>query len=155
MELLFDLLGLILTLCLLCLGFFYGRWVERRHIRSLEDRERALSSFSLTNLKTPPPGAVVKEAFLVGGCAVIAIDHWKVFAGSVKSLFGGRIRSYETVLDRARREATLRMIDEARGRGAGAVCNLRLETSTIGGGEAGKSPGGAEVIAYGTALVLA
>ena len=56
-------------------------------------------------------------------------------------LVGGRLRSYEPLLDRARREALLRLKEEAALRGYHAVCGVRLETSRLananGNGTAG------------------
>jgi len=87
----------------------------------------------------------------VTGSAVVATDYFKVFASSLQNLFGGEMREYETLVTRARREALVRMLDEAHRKGANAIYNVRLETSTVGGQQQKKS-GGVEVLAYGTAL---
>ena len=55
----------------------------------------------------------------------------------------------KTLLDRARREAILRLKESCSG--ATQVINLRIETSSISKGE-GDSIGSVEVLAYGTAL---
>ena len=54
----------------------------------------------------------------------------------------------ETLLERGRREALLRMRDEAGLHGADLVMNIRLVTSIV-------MKGAVEVIAYGTAVKLA
>ena len=59
--------------------------------------------------------------------------------------------SYESLLDRGRREAVLRMKDQARRAGAGSVFNVKLETVSIFKGRE-NSVGSVEVLAYGTAL---
>ena len=56
------------------------------------------------------------------------------------------------VLDRARREAVLRMKEEARGLGARMIVNVKFQTFSI----PGRKPGslvGVEMLAYGTALL--
>jgi uncharacterized protein YbjQ (UPF0145 family) len=60
--------------------------------------------------------------------------------------------SYETLIDRARREAILRMKEQARS--ADAIVNFRIETSSIskGGRRRGKTVGTVEALAYGTAI---
>jgi uncharacterized protein YbjQ (UPF0145 family) len=55
------------------------------------------------------------------------------------------------LLDRARREAILRMKDTARRRGAQMVFNVKIETVSISKGRR-DAVGSVEVLAYGTAL---
>jgi len=62
------------------------------------------------------------------------------------------MKSFITLQNRARRQATLRMLEDAKRYGAKAVWNIRYETATIQGQENQKA-GGVEIIAYGTALV--
>ena len=139
------------TLVLLILGFWIGRSVESSHFRRLADREQALAELVVSNLKRLPANWRVSDAVLVTGEAVIATDYFKVFMASLRNLFGGRVRSYETLVERARREAVIRMLQQARSAGANVVWNVRIETATIQGKQQGKS-GGIEVLAYGTAM---
>ncbi|MEL6500540.1 MAG: heavy metal-binding domain-containing protein, partial [Cyanobacteria bacterium J06623_1] len=74
------------------------------------------------------------------------------FASSLRNLIGGRMIVYESLLDRGRREALLRMKEQAIGWGATQVVNVRLETSNIGNQTSGKGLVAIEVIAYGTAI---
>ncbi len=62
-------------------------------------------------------------------------------------VFGGRVKSYESLLDRARREALLRLKKDAMDEGYHAVVNVRFSTSSI-------AQGAAELFAYGTAVVV-
>ena len=80
----------------------------------------------------------------------MSIDSFKKFVAGLRDLVGGRVSSYESLLERARREALLRMKAEARALGAQSVWNVRLETSSITKG--GKGVSAVEVLAYGTAL---
>ena len=75
---------------------------------------------------------------------------------SLKLLFGGKITTYESLLDRARREALLRLREQARVRNAFVVINTRIETSSISksSGRNEGSVGSVEVLAYGTAISL-
>lgn len=63
-------------------------------------------------------------------------------------LFGGNVTVYETLIDRARREAILRMKSNASN--ASEIINIRIETSSIS--KNAKSIGSIEVLAYGTAI---
>ena len=62
------------------------------------------------------------------------------------------MRSYESLVDRARREALLRMQAEAQAAGAVAVINTKFETSRISA-NAQQGIGSVEVLVYGTALI--
>jgi uncharacterized protein YbjQ (UPF0145 family) len=64
-------------------------------------------------------------------------------------IFGGELRAYCSLLDRARREAILRM--KAQYPDADLIVNLRIETSSISKG-AKNTIGSTEIFAYGTAL---
>ncbi len=74
-------------------------------------------------------------------------------AAGLRSLFGGRLIGYETLLDRARREAVLRMKQQAADRGAHLVVNVLFETSTLNQNQRG-SIISCEVLVYGTAFVV-
>lgn len=67
-------------------------------------------------------------------------------------LVGGRLNTYETLLDRARREALLRMREQAQTLQAATVFNVKLQTAAIAGRSARAGIACLEVIAYGTAL---
>ena len=136
---------------LLGLGYFVGSAREKAHLKYLVEKEKELSGIFVSNLKTLPPNWKARNAQLVGGTAVIATDYFKTFAASLRNRFGGRMRSMETLVERARRQAVVRMLEEAQAAGANAVWNVRLETSTIGNSK-GK-PSAIEVMAYGTALI--
>ncbi|MBN2307689.1 MAG: heavy metal-binding domain-containing protein [Candidatus Hydrogenedentes bacterium] len=151
-----DLIAAVVSLGtplgLLLLGYYVGSTTEKKHIRSLEQREAQHARIIRSTLRRVPANWRVSQAALVNGQAVIASDYFKMFAAKLRNFFGGEVRSLETLMDRARREATLRMLDEAAAMGANAVWNVRYETSTVGRGMGGKGAAMAEVYAYGTAL---
>jgi len=100
-------------------------------------------------LKRPLHEEDVKETKLVGGSVVISIDYFKKIVASLANLFGGNIATYETLVDRARREAILRMKEDAKD--ASEIINIRIETSSISK-NANRNVGAVEVLAYGTAV---
>ena len=93
---------------------------------------------------------------LVIACAVTighAGEKPNVVVMMVDNLGWGEIGAYETLVDRARREAVLRM--KERSRGADIIVNVRIETSAIGKtAENRNTVGSIEAIAYGTAVTL-
>ena len=148
METLFNL-GVFLAL--LALGYFFGRMAEKKHYRSIGEREEKLRKLPSCNWKTPlPMQGEVQNVELVSGSIVVSIDYFKRFLAGLRKLFGGRITSYETLLDRARREAILRM--KERCPNASQIINVRIETASISQNAKKGSIGSVEVVAYGTAL---
>jgi uncharacterized protein YbjQ (UPF0145 family) len=86
------------------------------------------------------------------GSTVISVDYFKRFIAALRNFFGGRVTSYESLLDRARRESLLRMKAEAAALNAESVFNVKYETASISKG-AKNAIGSIEVLAYGTALI--
>lgn len=99
-------------------------------------------------LKKPLDFENIKDVKLVNGNVVISIDFFKKIVASLINLFGGNITAYETLLDRARREAILRIKEDASD--ASEIINIRIETSSISKNT--KTVGAIEVLAYGTAI---
>ena len=126
-----DLIGALIPLGLLALAVFTGTMADKRHRRSLEVRERASQRMPTITFRDPPVGWQVGPSGLVTGSVVMSIDHFKKFLAGWRMIFGGPIRSYEGVMDRARREALLRLKEDARQQGFNAVINVRIETSAM------------------------
>ena len=141
---------LIIFLVLLVAGYVFGQLAEKRHFRSIIQREQELRDVLCFSERTIPLTGEVRSA-LVCGSVVISIDYFKRFVAGLRNLIGGRVSSYESLLERARREAILRMKAEARAQGAQSVWNVRLETSSIYK-DTRQSVGAVEVLAYGTAV---
>jgi uncharacterized protein YbjQ (UPF0145 family) len=149
------LFGLGFTVALLTLGYVGGTIAERRHYASIRQRERELVRLPALTFETLPAGWTVKRCGLVTGSVVISLDYFKRFAAGLKSLVGGPLRSYESLLDRARREAVLRLKEEAKRRGFHAVANVRLDTSSIASPRGdNKGIAGIEILASGTGLAV-
>lgn len=144
-------MGFLVFLTLLILGYLFGRLAEQRHYRSINQREDALRRITVIPLRVPPPELLKHDSQLVSGNVVISVDYFKTVAAGLRNLFGGRVGAYESLIDRARREATLRMQEKAQSLGAQTVYNVKYETSRIGD-NAGQGLGSVEVLAYGTAL---
>lgn len=139
------LIAIALTaLALIVLGGI-GRRREAAHIQELDDRERRTAQVKVLDTERPPPGLGPVHGEMVMGNAVIGTDYLKQWLSGWRMLFGGEMRSFQTVLTRARREAQIRMLEEAQTRGARAVINVRFETSQVSGGLAAS-----EVLCYGT-----
>jgi len=142
---------ILIFLSLMALGYGFGRYAEAKHYQSIVQREKELVSLPIVASKVLPPIQHVDNC-LVSGSVVISVDYFKRFLATLRNIFGGRVTSYETLLDRARREAILRMKAQAKSLGANLVFNVKMETSSIYKGQK-NSVGSVEILAYGTAII--
>lgn len=146
------MLDLIIFVSLLAIGYGFGRHAENKHYKSIIERETQLNSLPAIASRVPPYGRIDYDSQLVTGSVVISVDYFKRFLSSLRNIVGGRVTAYETLIDRARREAILRMKEMAASKNAELVFNIKFETASIYKGN-GKSIGSVEVLAYGTALI--
>lgn len=129
-------------------GWFFGSRHERQHLAQLSIAEQELSHIMVSSERFYVPKLVANtEGELVLGSVVIAQDYFKMIIARVLSIFGKNLTTYETLLDRARREALVRMRTEAQAKGYKHIYGLRLEVSNIN--QLGSM---VEAIAYGTAV---
>ena len=139
----------LLPFLFILIGFYIGSRREKQHYKKIIKREKELSYMPVTSFSYDIENTT---GTLVYGSVVVSNDAFKNFAAGLRNIFGGRVKSYENLVDRGRRESILRMQTEAKKLGASAVCNLRL-TTTILGGSNDRGSNGVEVLAYGTALI--
>ena len=148
-----DLLALVITPAALLGAWISGSILERRHLKSLLLLESGSHHILAITVETLPADWQVEGCDLVVGSVVISQDYFKRFAASIKGVFGGRIGVFEPLLERARREALIRMKAQAAARGHNTVINVRIETSTLANARRdGKGTAGVEIMAFGTAI---
>jgi uncharacterized protein YbjQ (UPF0145 family) len=95
-----------------------------------------VSGFRVTETKGHVFGLVVRSRGLAGN-----------FSAGLRSLFGGEIHEYTSLLEDTRRQAIDRMVQNATMMGANAVLSMRFDSSEIGSTMS-------EIVAYGTAVVI-
>ncbi len=128
------LVQLVIVLGLPGLALITGRICEKRHFRSIIAREAELSEIPITNLKKPSGNIIAANgAQLVFGQVVITGDYLKNFLSGLRKIFGGELKSYKSLMERAEREAIIRMTEQAKINGYNAVCNVKIDFSNIGG----------------------
>ena len=117
-----DLVIFLVPVVILVVFLVVGHMTEAKHLKSLALREPQVADLTVTTLKRP-----------CGGEAVIASDGFKSWLFGLKNLVGGESKTFVRLFDRARREATLRMLESAKAQGYNAVCNVRFGGTDIGG----------------------
>jgi uncharacterized protein YbjQ (UPF0145 family) len=101
----------------------------------------------VSNLEIVPGKRILKHLGMVQGSTVRAKHVGRDIMASFKNIVGGELKGYTELLQETRAEATKRMVDQAQAVGANAVLNVRYSTTSI-------AQGAAEILAYGTAVVL-
>lgn len=144
------MIELIVVGVLLVVGYVVGSGREKKHYTSIKKREEALKHILIFESKALPEGDS-SSGQLVQGNVVISSDYFKMFVAGLRKLVGGRLTTFESLLDRGRREAILRLKREAVLAGANMVFNVRFETSAVSQGANG-AIGSIEVLAYGSAI---
>jgi len=149
------LINLGVPLFLLVSTYFIGGAIERRHYRRIRKRESEWQRLPAITFRTIPESWEVEASGLVTGSMVVSVDYFKRFLAGLRHFIGGRVKSYETILDRARREALLRLKADAIEQGFNAIVNVRLETTRMANARrSGDGIAGLEVLAFGTGLEL-
>ena len=135
---------IVLFVILFAVGWGFGRIAERKHLHELEQKEQRLAYIHLeiSRFKTTSCSGQ-----MVSSNVVISHDYFKYVLANIQNFFGGRLTSYESVVERARREAIVRLKLEAEKMGSTHIMGLRLSTT-----ELGMQGGMVEVFAYGTAI---
>jgi len=155
MEILWQNSDILIFLFLLILGYSVGTIAEKSHYKSIHAREQAFLNLPVVTTEEGFYDNNIKESRLIYGNVVVSIDYFKRLLAILRNLFGGPVKSYESLVDRARRAAILRLKEEAMQMNADIVVNLRLETMAIGNNANRKRQiGSVEVLAYGTALTF-
>ncbi|GAB4280266.1 MAG: heavy metal-binding domain-containing protein [Candidatus Rifleibacteriota bacterium] len=145
---------LIIVFTFAPLGLYYliGKHFEKKHLASIREREAKFIQMSLVPSDLIANNKKVEAVSLVSGTVVLGSDPFKRYVANLVNLVGGRVSVFETLLDRARREAILRMKEKAAAIRADEIVNFRMETMSICSGADAKPMGIVEMVAYGTAV---
>ncbi|MBI4236565.1 MAG: YbjQ family protein [Chloroflexi bacterium] len=101
----------------------------------------------LTTTEAVSDQRILRTLGLVRGNTVRARHIGRDMAAVFRNIVGGEVREYSELLAQAREEALERMAKRAEALGANAVVGIRFGTAAIMGGAA-------EILAYGTAVVV-
>ncbi len=126
------MIDIIIILILVLCGLIFWKINEKKHYRSILEREenyKTINIISDTDYKKISWKSQNQELFSAG--TVVAIDYFKKLMAWFVNIFWGKMKSYESLVDRARREAVLRLKEQAHSKGYNTLINLRIETSSI------------------------
>ena len=103
--------------------------------------------FILATTENLPGYRIVRVIGIVSGSVVMAKHLGRDILAALRNIVGGEVKEYTELLAQARNIAIERLIERAKSMGANAVIGLRFSTSAI-------TSGAAEILAYGTAVVV-
>lgn len=139
------LIKIAIFVCLFCIGWYFGSRAEQKHLQQLLKDEASLSYIRIGSRRFETRD---QAGQLVMASVVISHDYFKMIWANIHGFLGGRLKTYESLLERARREAIVRLKKQAQGLGADEILAIRIATSDMGG-----QGGMVEVVAYGTAII--
>ena len=90
-------------------------------------------------------GVNYEELGVVTGSTIQSKNMFADFGQGLKSIVGGELKSYTGMMDKARAQATQRMVDQAVKMEADAIIGVRYTTNSI-------MAQAAEVLVFGTAI---
>ena len=101
----------------------------------------------ITTTDTIPGKNITQAIGIVRGSTVRARHVGKDIMAGLRNLVGGEVNEYTKLLAEAREQAVIRMSEATQEAGGNAVVGMRFITAGIMGGAA-------EIVAYGTAVVV-
>lgn len=106
----------------------------------------SIDEFILASSNYVPGYEITETKGFVYGLTVRSRGVGGQIGAGIRSMFGGEIKEYVTMMEDTRNEALQRAIDHAREYGANAIISVRYDSNDI-------SEVMQEILAYGTAVV--
>jgi len=134
------------TLAVAVIGWTIATLLERMHTKYMTDRENLLADINVSTNKNA--GDDAESGILIYGSVVVAHDFFRTLVIQFRKIIGGNIKAYERLVARGRREAFIRMREDARLRGVDSVINVRFTGNHV----SGRFLSAVEMVAYGTGI---
>jgi uncharacterized protein YbjQ (UPF0145 family) len=117
------------------------------HTRRLFSNPVKLADFPIVTTDGLSGFKIVRVCGIATGSTVRTRDFTKDMASAFKTIIGGELTHYTSLMQESRQEALDRMRETATKLGANAIVGSRMVTANI-------APTASEVMAYGTAVVV-
>lgn len=129
------IIPIVTTIVLPTLSWAIGNWYQNRLMNALLENEKRggkmLQSDMHLSTSSPMTSMSADSSTLLHVSICVGPSWGQIFFMWFKSLFGGRLHSYDVVLDYGRREVLLRLNQQAKALGCSSMVNIRIETSTV------------------------
>ena len=111
------------------------------------DNMVSVDEYVISTANDVPGYRIVETKGFIYGLTVRSRGAGGQICAGIKSLFGGEIRQYVTMMEESREEALQRAIDHAKELGANGIVAIRFDSNEI-------SDVMQEILVYGTAVVV-
>ncbi len=129
------IIPIVTTLGFPTLSWAMGNWYQNRLMSALLENEKhqgkMLQSDKHLSTSSSMTSMAAESSTLLHVSICVGPSWGQIFFMWLKSLFGGRLHSYDVVLDYGRREVLLRLNQQAKALGCSSMVNIRIETSTV------------------------
>ncbi|MBR2558564.1 MAG: heavy metal-binding domain-containing protein [Methanobrevibacter sp.] len=107
----------------------------------------SINEFPISTANNIPGYRIVETKGFVYGLTVRSRGAGGQIGAGIKSLFGGEIKQYVTMMEESRDEALQRVVQHAKELGANGIVAIRFDSNEI-------SEVMQEILVYGTAVVV-
>ncbi len=154
---LYILGAILIPLLFPFLSWAIGRWYQDRlHGALLENEKKEGSTLQDENYlstSSQMDSMSAQSSTLLHVSICVGPSIGQMFFMWIKGLFGGRLHSYDVVLDYGRREVLLRLKRQAHELGCSSIQNIRIETSMVQFAKNNKSKqASVEFLAFATGI---
>ncbi len=154
---LYILGAILIPLLFPFLSWAIGRWYQDRlHGALLENEKKEGSTLQDENYlstSSQMDSMSAQSSTLLHVSICVGPSIGQMFFMWIKGLFGGRLHSYDVVLDYGRREVLLRLKRQANELGCSSIQNIRIETSMVQFAKNNKSKqASVEFLAFATGI---
>jgi len=146
------MIDLIIILVLLWMWYGFWTYAEKKHFKRIIQDEKELRSIVVL-WKKQASELSKWNIDLYTWNIVLSSDYFKRFIAWFINFFWGRMKVYESLLDRARRDTIVKVKKQAKAAWYNAIANLRIETSSISKWNKWKI-WSIEVLAYATGIKI-
>lgn len=154
---LYILGAILIPLLFPFLSWAIGRWYQDRlHGALLENEKKEGSTLQDENYlstSSQMDSMSAQSSTLLHVSICVGPSIGQMFFMWIKGLFGGRLHSYDVVLDYGRREVLLRLKRQANELGCSSIQNIRIDTSMVQFAKNNKSKqASVEFLAFATGI---
>ena len=151
------LIAIVATFGFPVISWALGRWYQGSIMNKLDVQEKqqnaAFGNHKKTTISNKVSTSTASSSILLHTSIVVGPSMGQMFFMFLKSIFGGRLHSYDVVTSYGRREVIRRLQEQAIQMGCSSIVNLRIETSTISFAKNKESKTSSlEFLAYGTGI---
>jgi uncharacterized protein YbjQ (UPF0145 family) len=157
MWVVWTIVPIVVTFAFPVISWALGRWYQDSLLNKLDIAEKnqmaAFGTDQMSSTSNKVSSLSAQSSVLLHTSIVVGPSMGQMFFMWLKSIFGGRLHSYDVVTSYGRREVVRRLQEQATQLGCSSITNLRIQTSTVSFAKNSESKTSSlEFLAYGTGI---